>query len=126
MAKQFAVCALCVISAALGAAKRTNRTRRLLHASLRAVRSQNDAGVERYAAFIRANPDWPSIPLLRRRRNHLTQVLRVHTSRKRRGAYKVREQHGDLAALGSTFHGLRSNRPQRLIAGEMTGSALVA
>ena len=27
----------------------------------------SEAGFERYAAFIRANPDWPSIPLLRRR-----------------------------------------------------------
>jgi soluble lytic murein transglycosylase len=27
----------------------------------------SEAGLERYAAFIRANPDWPSIPLLRRR-----------------------------------------------------------
>jgi soluble lytic murein transglycosylase len=30
-------------------------------------RSENGAGFERYAAFIRANPHWPSIPLLRRR-----------------------------------------------------------
>jgi len=29
--------------------------------------SESEAGFERYAAFIRANPDWPSIPLLRRR-----------------------------------------------------------
>lgn len=29
--------------------------------------SDSEAGFERYAAFIRANPDWPSIPLLRRR-----------------------------------------------------------
>jgi soluble lytic murein transglycosylase len=29
--------------------------------------SDSDARLERYAAFIRANPDWPSIPLLRRR-----------------------------------------------------------
>jgi soluble lytic murein transglycosylase-like protein len=28
---------------------------------------ENEAGLERYATFIRANPDWPSIPLLRRR-----------------------------------------------------------
>ena len=27
----------------------------------------SEAGFDRYAAFIRANPDWPSIPLLRRR-----------------------------------------------------------
>ena len=27
----------------------------------------SEAGFERYAAFIGANPDWPSIPLLRRR-----------------------------------------------------------
>jgi soluble lytic murein transglycosylase len=31
------------------------------------LRSESGAGVERYAAFIRANPHWPSIPLLRRR-----------------------------------------------------------
>ncbi len=30
-------------------------------------RSDTEAGLERYAAFIQANPDWPSIPLLRRR-----------------------------------------------------------
>jgi len=30
-------------------------------------RSENGVGFERYAAFIRANPHWPSIPLLRRR-----------------------------------------------------------
>ena len=30
-------------------------------------RSDSEAGFERYAAFIRANPDWPSMPLLRRR-----------------------------------------------------------
>jgi soluble lytic murein transglycosylase len=29
--------------------------------------SESTAGFDRYAAFIRANPDWPSIPLLRRR-----------------------------------------------------------
>ena len=29
--------------------------------------SDSEAGFDRYAAFIRANPDWPSIPLLRRR-----------------------------------------------------------
>jgi soluble lytic murein transglycosylase-like protein len=29
--------------------------------------SESEAGFERYATFIRANPDWPSIPLLRRR-----------------------------------------------------------
>jgi soluble lytic murein transglycosylase len=29
--------------------------------------SDGDAGFERYAAFVEANPDWPSIPLLRRR-----------------------------------------------------------
>jgi peptidoglycan lytic transglycosylase len=29
--------------------------------------AQSEASFERYAAFIRANPDWPSIPLLRRR-----------------------------------------------------------
>jgi soluble lytic murein transglycosylase len=29
--------------------------------------SYSETGLERYAAFIRANPDWPSIPLLRRR-----------------------------------------------------------
>ena len=29
--------------------------------------SDSEAGFERYAAFIGANPDWPSIPLLRRR-----------------------------------------------------------
>ena len=30
-------------------------------------RADSDAGPERYATFIDANPDWPSIPLLRRR-----------------------------------------------------------
>jgi peptidoglycan lytic transglycosylase len=30
-------------------------------------RSESGAGFERYATFIRANPHWPSIPLLRRR-----------------------------------------------------------
>ena len=30
-------------------------------------RSDSETGLERYAAFMRANPDWPSIPLLRRR-----------------------------------------------------------
>ncbi len=30
-------------------------------------RSDTEAGLERYAAFIRANPDWPSIALIRRR-----------------------------------------------------------
>jgi peptidoglycan lytic transglycosylase len=30
-------------------------------------RADTEASLERYAAFIRANPDWPSIPLLRRR-----------------------------------------------------------
>jgi soluble lytic murein transglycosylase len=30
-------------------------------------RSDTEAGLERYAAFIHANPDWPSIPLIRRR-----------------------------------------------------------
>jgi soluble lytic murein transglycosylase len=29
--------------------------------------SESEAGFERYAAFIHENPDWPSIPLLRRR-----------------------------------------------------------
>jgi soluble lytic murein transglycosylase len=29
--------------------------------------SDSEAGLDRYAAFIGANPDWPSIPLLRRR-----------------------------------------------------------
>jgi soluble lytic murein transglycosylase len=29
--------------------------------------SDNTAGFDRYASFIQANPDWPSIPLLRRR-----------------------------------------------------------
>jgi hypothetical protein len=29
--------------------------------------SENETGLERYARFIRDNPDWPSIPLLRRR-----------------------------------------------------------
>ncbi len=29
--------------------------------------SDGDAGFDRYVAFIRANPDWPNIPLLRRR-----------------------------------------------------------
>jgi hypothetical protein len=29
--------------------------------------AQSESPFERYAAFIRANPDWPSIPLLRRR-----------------------------------------------------------
>jgi soluble lytic murein transglycosylase len=31
------------------------------------LRSESGAGFERYAVFIRANPHWPSIPLLRRR-----------------------------------------------------------
>src|SRR5262249_15110187 len=31
------------------------------------LRSENGAGFERYEAFIRANPHWPNIPLLRRR-----------------------------------------------------------
>jgi soluble lytic murein transglycosylase len=31
------------------------------------LRSESGVGFERYAAFIRANPHWPSIPLLRRR-----------------------------------------------------------
>jgi soluble lytic murein transglycosylase len=31
------------------------------------LRSESGASFERYAAFIRANPNWPSIPLLRRR-----------------------------------------------------------
>ena len=31
------------------------------------LRSESGAGFERYAAFVRANPHWPSIPLLRRR-----------------------------------------------------------
>src|SRR3954454_8947588 len=31
------------------------------------LRSENGVGFERHATFIRANPDWPSIPLLRRR-----------------------------------------------------------
>jgi soluble lytic murein transglycosylase len=30
-------------------------------------RPDSEAGLERYSVFIRANPDWPSIPLLRRR-----------------------------------------------------------
>ena len=30
-------------------------------------RSDSEAALERYVAFIRTNPDWPSIPLLRRR-----------------------------------------------------------
>jgi soluble lytic murein transglycosylase len=30
-------------------------------------RADTEASVERYAAFIRANPDWPGIPLIRRR-----------------------------------------------------------
>ena len=29
--------------------------------------SESEAGFERYAIFIRANPDWPSVPLLRQR-----------------------------------------------------------
>jgi soluble lytic murein transglycosylase len=29
--------------------------------------ADSEAGLERFAAFIRANPDWPSIPLIRRR-----------------------------------------------------------
>ena len=29
--------------------------------------SESEVGVERYAAFIRTNPDWPSVPLFRRR-----------------------------------------------------------
>ena len=30
-------------------------------------RSNSAAGFQRYVAFLRANPDWPSLPLLRRR-----------------------------------------------------------
>jgi soluble lytic murein transglycosylase len=30
-------------------------------------RADGAAGFERYIAFIRANPDWPSVPLMRRR-----------------------------------------------------------
>jgi peptidoglycan lytic transglycosylase len=30
-------------------------------------RSDSEAGFDRYVAFIRANPDWPSVPLIRRR-----------------------------------------------------------
>ena len=30
-------------------------------------RFESEAGFDRYVSFIRANPDWPSIPLLRRR-----------------------------------------------------------
>jgi soluble lytic murein transglycosylase len=34
---------------------------------VRLRQSGNEAGYDRYATFIRANPEWPSIPLLRRR-----------------------------------------------------------
>ena len=46
--------------------------------------AENEAGVERYAAFIRANPDWPSIPLLRRRAEvRLSQGPRYAASMRR-------------------------------------------
>jgi soluble lytic murein transglycosylase-like protein len=44
---------------------------------------ESEAGAERYAAFIRTNPDWPSIPLLRQR-------AEVRLWQERRGAASVR------------------------------------
>ena len=38
-------------------------------------------------------------------RNDLAQVLRVHTGGERRRTDKVREHHGDLAALGGVLGG---------------------
>ena len=49
-----------------------------------AASRRNEAGVECYAAFIRANPDWPSIPLLRRRAEvRLSQGPRYAASMRR-------------------------------------------
>jgi soluble lytic murein transglycosylase len=39
-------------------------------------RSDSEVGFERYAAFIRANPDWPSLPLRRRAEAQLWQNAR--------------------------------------------------
>ncbi len=58
--------------------------------------SDSEAGFERYAAFIRANPDWPSIPLLRRR-------AEARLWQDRRDATAVRRFFGDeqpSSALG--------------------------
>src|SRR5262245_54733054 len=47
-------------------------------------RSDTEAGLERYAAFIRANPDWPSLPLLRRRAEEKLWEGRYDTAAVRR------------------------------------------
>ena len=47
-------------------------------------RSDTEAGLERYAAFSRANPDWPSIPLLRRRAEEKLWQTRPDTATVRR------------------------------------------
>ena len=44
---------------------------------------ESEVGFERYAAFIRTNPDWPNIPLLRRR-------AEVRLSQERRDAEDAR------------------------------------
>jgi soluble lytic murein transglycosylase len=58
-------------------------------------RSDSGAGFERYAAFIRANPHWPSIPLLRRR-------AEARLWQERRGAGTVRRfiDGGPTSAIG--------------------------
>src|SRR5499433_256643 len=47
-------------------------------------RRDSEAGLERYAAFIRANPDWPSIALLRRRAEEKLWEGRYDTAAVRR------------------------------------------
>ena len=42
--------------------------------------AESEARFERYATFIRANPDWPSIPLLRQRAEVKLQELRYRAS----------------------------------------------
>ena len=44
-------------------------------------RTDSEAGLERYAAFINANPDWPSLPLRRRAEAKLWQKERYGATR---------------------------------------------
>ena len=60
---------------------------------------ENEVGFERYAAFIRTNPNWPSIPLFRRR-------AEVRLSQERRDAVSARRLLGG-EPIGSVDHASR-------------------
>ena len=58
-------------------------------------RSDSAAGFQRYVAFVRANPDWPSLPLLRRR------AERSNATAQRCAALSARNRVARLAGLRS-------------------------